>query len=62
VQSRGPDGAHAAVHGRVDIHSRITGVILSTELVDLIEVRDARMGTYTELFVPRYLGAHRPVS
>jgi hypothetical protein len=40
----------------------MTGMIVPTELVDLIEVRDARMGTYTELFVPRYLRAHRPVS
>jgi hypothetical protein len=41
------DGEHAEVHWRVDIHSRITGVIVPTELVDLIEVRDARIGTYT---------------
>jgi ketosteroid isomerase-like protein len=46
------DGEHAAVHWRVDIHSRITGVIVPTELVDLIEVRDARIGTYTEFFMP----------
>lgn len=46
------DGEHAAVHWRVDIHSRITGAILPTELVDLIEVRGARIRSYT-VFVPR---------
>jgi len=47
------EGEHATVHWRVDVHSRITGVIVPTELLDLIEVRGARIGSYTELFVPR---------
>lgn len=30
-----------------------SGVMVSTELVDLIEVRDVRISSYTELLVPR---------
>ena len=43
----------AAVHWSADIHSRITGARVATELVDLVEVRDSRIAAYTELFVPR---------
>jgi ketosteroid isomerase-like protein len=46
------DGARAAVHWRVNIHSKITGVAVPTELVDLIEVRDARIASYVEFFAP----------
>jgi ketosteroid isomerase-like protein len=46
------DGARAAVHWRVDIHSKITGKMVPTELVDLVQVRDARIVSYTEFFVP----------
>jgi ketosteroid isomerase-like protein len=46
------EGARAAAHWRVDIHSKITGAMVATELVDLIEVRDERIGSYTEFFVP----------
>jgi len=42
----------AAAHWRVDIHSKITGVLVPTELVDLIEVRDGHIASYTEFFVP----------
>jgi ketosteroid isomerase-like protein len=37
------DGARAAGHWRVDVHSKITGTVASTELVDLIEVRDGQI-------------------
>ena len=47
------DGAKAAVHWRVSILSRITGATVMTELVDVIEVRDGKIASYTELFVPR---------
>jgi len=40
------------VHWRADIHSRITGAVVSTELIDLIEVRAGRILSYTEYFVP----------
>ena len=46
------DGARAAVHWRVDIHSKITGVIVPTELVDLVEVVDGRIAGYREFFAP----------
>lgn len=47
------DGARAAAHWRVTIHSRITGTAVPTELVDLLEVRDGRIAAYTEFFTPR---------
>jgi len=46
------DGARSAVHWRADIHSRITGAVVSTELIDLIEVRAGRIVSYIEYFVP----------
>ncbi len=46
------DGQRAAVHWRASIHSRITGASVPTELVDLVEMRDGRIGAYVELFVP----------
>lgn len=42
----------AAAHWRVDIHSKITGALVPTELVDLIEVRDGHITSYVEFFVP----------
>ena len=47
------DGAKAAVHWQAKIHSRITGTTVLTELMDLVEVRDGRIASYTEFFVPR---------
>jgi hypothetical protein len=47
------DGARAAVHWRADIHSRITGSVTATELVDLIEVDSGRIACYVEFFLPR---------
>jgi len=47
------EGARAAAHWRVNIHSKITGALVSTELVDLIEVRDGKIISYVEFFVPR---------
>ena len=46
------DGARAAVHWRVDIHSKITGVMVPTELVDLVEVSEGRIVSYREFFAP----------
>lgn len=50
LQSLLIDGARAAAHWRVTIYSRITGTVVPTELVDLIEVREGRIGVYTEFF------------
>ena len=46
------EGAHAAAHWRVDIESKITGISVPTELVDLIEVRDGAISSQIEFFVP----------
>jgi ketosteroid isomerase-like protein len=47
------DGARAAVHWRATVHSRITGASVPTELVDVVEIRDGRIASYIEFFVPR---------
>lgn len=46
------EDSRAAAHWRVDIHSKITGVIVPTELVDVIEVRDGCIASLIEFFVP----------
>ncbi|HWH52800.1 MAG TPA: nuclear transport factor 2 family protein [Gemmatimonadaceae bacterium] len=46
------DGQKAAVHWRAKIFSRITGTTVLTELVDMIEIRDGRIGSYIEFFAP----------
>jgi ketosteroid isomerase-like protein len=47
------DGAKAAVHWRADVHSKITGATVPTELVDLVEIRDRRIVSYIEFFAQR---------
>ncbi|HMK84888.1 MAG TPA: nuclear transport factor 2 family protein [Steroidobacteraceae bacterium] len=42
-----------AAHWHTNIYSKVTGVTVSTELVDLMELRDDRIQTYSEFFVPR---------
>ena len=46
------DVPRAAAHWRVDIHSKVTGVVVPTELVDLIDVRGERISSHLEFFVP----------
>ena len=46
------EGSRAAAHWQVDIHSKITGVVVPTELVDLLEVSDGRITSYREFFAP----------
>ena len=46
------DVPRAAAHWRVDIHSKITGVVVPTELVDLIDARGGRISSHIEFFVP----------
>ncbi len=46
------DGERAAVHWRADIHSKVTGAVVRTELVDLVELREGRIASYREFFVP----------
>jgi ketosteroid isomerase-like protein len=46
------EGSHAAVHWRVDIHSKVTGVVVPTELMDVVEVRGGKVSSYKEFFAP----------
>jgi ketosteroid isomerase-like protein len=46
------DAERAAVHWRVQIRSRVTGQLVPTELVDMVEVRDCLIAAHTEFFVP----------
>ena len=46
------DGTKAAVHWRAKIFSRLTGTTVLTELVDMIEIRNGRIGSYIEFFAP----------
>jgi ketosteroid isomerase-like protein len=43
----------ASAHWQADIFSKITGVSVATELVDLIEIKDGKILAYSEFFVPR---------
>jgi len=52
ILSMAIDGPRAAVHWRASIHSRITGASVPTELVDVFEVKEGRIASYVELFVP----------
>lgn len=47
------EGDRAMIHWRAHIHSKITGSVVPTELVDMVEVRNGRISSYFELFVPR---------
>jgi hypothetical protein len=44
--------AAAAVHWRALIHSKITGITVATELVDLVQLGESGIASYVELFVP----------
>jgi ketosteroid isomerase-like protein len=43
----------ASAHWRVNIYSKVTGVTVPTELVDLVELKGDRIVAYNEFFVPR---------
>jgi ketosteroid isomerase-like protein len=45
------DADRAAVHWRACIHSKVTGVSVLTDFVDLIEVRAGLLASYREFFV-----------
>ena len=47
------DGSKAAVQWRANVHSRITGAMVLTEFIDLVEITDGRISSYLEFFVPR---------
>jgi len=43
----------AVAHWRADIYSKVTGVTVPTELVDITHVNEDSILTYTEFFAPR---------
>jgi len=43
----------ATAHWRADIYSKVTGVTVPTELVDVVELDTTHIVTYTEFFAPR---------
>jgi ketosteroid isomerase-like protein len=43
----------ATAHWRADIYSKVTGVTVPTELVDVVQMNDEHIVTYTEFFAPR---------
>jgi ketosteroid isomerase-like protein len=47
------EAPRVAAHWRANIFSKVTGVTVPTELVDLIELREERIRSYNEFFVPR---------
>lgn len=47
------EGPRLSAHWRVNIFSKVTGVTVPTELVDLLELGDGRIKVYNEFFVPR---------
>ena len=47
------EGDQATVRWQANIRSRITGAIVLTEMIDIIEVRDGRIVNFNEVFVPR---------
>jgi ketosteroid isomerase-like protein len=40
-------------HWRADIYSKVTGVTVPTELVDVVDIGDRGIVKYTEFFAPR---------
>jgi ketosteroid isomerase-like protein len=46
------EGPQAAAHWQAQIHSKVTGIIVPTEFVDLITVDGALITSYIEFFVP----------
>jgi ketosteroid isomerase-like protein len=47
------EGPRAAAHWRANIYSKVTGITVPTELVDLVELKGERIVSYNEFFVPR---------
>jgi ketosteroid isomerase-like protein len=43
----------AVAHWRTDIYSKVTGVTVPTELVDVVQLNEESIASYTEFFAPR---------
>jgi ketosteroid isomerase-like protein len=46
------ENERAAVHWRAKVCSRITGLTVLTDLVDLVEVKNGRIASFTEFLAP----------
>jgi ketosteroid isomerase-like protein len=44
---------NVVAHWRANIHSKVTGATVATELVDLLVIGDGHIVAYREFFVPR---------
>jgi ketosteroid isomerase-like protein len=53
LQSLTVEWPRATAHWRADIYSKVTGVTVPTELVDVVELTDQHIVSYTEFFAPR---------
>jgi ketosteroid isomerase-like protein len=53
IRSITVDGAQATVHWSVNVRSRITGSMVATELIDIVELRDGCIVDFKEVFVQR---------
>lgn len=47
------EGDHATVRWQADVRSRITGATVLTKMIDIAEVRDDRIVSFSEVFVQR---------
>jgi ketosteroid isomerase-like protein len=47
------ESPRVVAHWRADIYSKVTGVTVSTELVDVVDIGDRGIVKYTEFFAPR---------
>ena len=47
------EGSQAAVRWHARIYSRITGVSVPTEFIDIVEADGCHISSFTEFFVPR---------
>ena len=47
------DSPRIVAHWRADIYSKVTGVTVPTELVDVVDIGDRGIVKYTEFFAPR---------
>ena len=60
------DGAKVAVHWRAKVRSTVSGDTVVSEVVDLIEVRDGRIGSFTEFcdtaLVAKLLGGQQALT
>ena len=57
ILSMSIDGARAAVHWQANVRSKITGLTVPTEMIDLVEVSDCRIVNLREFAIPSSSGA-----